>query len=119
MIAACAVALVLGACASSPPAGTSAFTKNLAGRWTGSTDTGSARGRATLVLQPNGRYTGYMHLAGQARPFSGTIVTLGPHGGRYAGRDGDGSVMLRRDARRTILELVGDGGGRATFERTR
>jgi hypothetical protein len=120
MLAACAAALVLTACASSPPAGTSAFTRDLAGRWSGSMDTGSARGRATMVLQPNGRYAGYVRVAGQDRPFRGTIVTLGPQGGRYAGSDGDGSVTLRREARRTVLELVRDGdGGRATFERAR
>ena len=76
------------------------------------------RADANLVVQPNGRYEGTLHLRDGDRPFSGTIMTLGSRGGRYAGTDGDERVTLRQEGGSTVLKFVRDGGGStATFAR--
>jgi hypothetical protein len=78
------------------------------------------RGRANLTLQPDGRYAGYLHLDDGDRPFTGTIVTFGPRGGRYAGTDGEGIVTVRRERGHAMLVFVPDGGGaRSAFERAK
>jgi hypothetical protein len=82
------------------------------GRW--------GRGPASLTLQADGRYAGYLHLDDGDRPFTGTIVTFGPRGGRYASTDGEGIVTVRRERERAVLVFVPDGGGgRAAFERAK
>ena len=76
------------------------------------------RGRANLTLQPDGPNAGYLHLDDGDRPFTGTIVTFGPRGGRYAGTDGEGIVTVRRERGHAMLVFVPDGGGaRSAFER--
>ena len=112
------LALTLGGCASWLPGQSTSIPSDVAGEWKGSMDGRLGRGDANLVVQPNGRYEGALHLTDGDRSFSGTIVTLGSRGGRYAGTDGDGTVTLREEDGRTVLKFVRDGGGStATFVR--
>jgi hypothetical protein len=112
------LAIALGGCASWMPASSIAVPGEVAGQWKGSMDGRLGRGPASLMVQENGRYEGQLHLTDGDRSFQGTIMTLGPRGGRYAGTDGEGSVTLRDEHGRAVLEFVRDGGGsRATFTR--
>ena len=112
------LALILAGCASWLPEESTSVLGDATGEWKGSMDGQLGRGEATLVVQPNGRYEGALRLTDRDRPFSGTIMTLGTRGGRYAGTDGDGTVTLRHEDGRTVLKFIRDGGGStATFVR--
>jgi hypothetical protein len=112
------LALTLAGCASWLPAESTTLPSDAAGEWTGSMDGWLGRAAANLIVQPTGRYEGTLHLRDGDRPFSGTIMTLGSRGGRYAGTDGDGTVTFRQEGGRAVLKFVRDGGGStATFTR--
>ena len=116
-VVALGLALAFAGCTSWLTAPSTSLPSEVPGEWKGSMDGPLGRGTATLIVQPNGRYEGALHLTDGDRPFSG-IITLGSLGGRYAGTDGNGTVTLRREDGRTVLKLVLDGGGStATFVR--
>jgi hypothetical protein len=110
------LALILGGCASAPPT-ESLSVEDFAGQWQGSMAGRLGRGPATLVVQPNGRYEGLLHLTDGDRPFSGTIIPLGGRRARYAGTEGDGTVTLPQQDGQALKFVLDGGAGTATYVR--
>jgi hypothetical protein len=109
-------ALILDGCASALPT-ESLSVEDLAGQWQGSMVGRLGRGPATLVVQPNGRYEGLLHLTDGDRPFSGTIIPLGGQRARYAGTEGDGTVTLQHQDGQALKFVLDGGAGTAIYLR--
>jgi hypothetical protein len=104
-------AVLLGGCASLPPAVAIPNTQSLAGAWHGRVSGFAGHAMAVMTIAETGAYAGTMFLEVGDKHFEGAIVVVDPRRVRYQGTLGNGTVRLEQRGDGQILRFVQDGGG--------